>query len=170
LQAIKLPTVPPAQLSAMASATAALSAVASLKASLGLDPLKVDIAVIRAQVTAKLAAMVQLLPPAMQSKLALPNAIALLMSMLPKLPVVPSHMATPEVMKVALAVHPTAVASMNWSVPPITAVPLLKVGLPAVALAAHLNAALGIRAVLPAPCGSGCDGAKLAAAAAKAAA
>ena len=55
-----------------------------------------------------------------------------------------------------------AMASLNWQVPPMIAA--VHIGLPTCAFVAQLNAALGITAVLPSPCGSGCDAAKLASA------
>jgi hypothetical protein len=150
----------------MFSLTAALSAVASLQASLGLGmgiALKLGLPAIQLRVQAKLAALLPTLSAHFGINLAgvgLPNLLALLLSLLPKLPLVPTTFATSAVVNLAMQAH--AVAALNWQVP--LSIPAVKIGLPVLAFAASLKASLGISAVLPSPCGSGCDAAKLASA------
>lgn len=162
LRGIALPVLPPEQLSAMASMTATLSASARLQSSLGLDPTVAGMAAVRAAVTAKLAAMINLLPSNLRSVMSRPDPLAVLKSMLPKLPYCPSHMATPAVVHAAMSMNAQAVAAMNWQVPSLGAIPVLQVGLPTCALVAQIQAALALNAVSPSPCGSGCDAAKIA--------
>ncbi|HLY57992.1 MAG TPA: hypothetical protein VKS60_20690 [Stellaceae bacterium] len=162
LRGIPVPAISPAQLSFMASATATLAASASLQASLGLNPAVAGMAAIRAAVTAKLAAMISLLPSNLRSVMSMPDPLAVLMSMLPKLPVSPGNTATPAVVQAAMSMNAQAVAAMNWQVPGLDAIPILRVGLPTCALTAQAQAALNLNAVLPSPCGSGCDAAKIA--------
>jgi hypothetical protein len=147
----------------MASLTAALSAVVSLQASLGISPLTLGFPAIQLRVQARLAALLPALSAHFGINLAgvgLPNLLALLLSLLPKLPVVPSSFATSAVVQAAMQMQ--AMASLNWQVPAL--IPAVQIGLPVCALAAQLQAALAITAVLPSPCGSGCDAAKLASA------
>ena len=140
----------------MASLTASLTAVASLQASLGLSvsPLTLGLPAIRLQVQARLGAMMSALSAHFNVSLSLPNLLALLLSLLPKLPVVPSF-AVSAVVQAALRMQ--AMASLNWQVPPMIA--SVQIGLPTCAFVASLQAALGISAVLPSPCASGCDAA-----------
>ena len=51
----------------------------------------------------------------------------------------------------------------QWRVvtPAVTTLSAVQIGVPTAALVAQLNAALNLHAVLPAPCGSGCDAAKI---------
>jgi hypothetical protein len=144
----------------MASLTAALSAVASLQASLGISPLTLGFPAIQLRVQARLAALLPMLSAHFGISASVPNLLALLLSLLPQLPVVPSTFATSAV--VNLAMQAQALATLNWQVPSM--VPAVQIGLPVCALAAQLQAALAITAVLPSPCGSGCDAAKLASA------
>jgi len=142
----------------MVSLTAALSAVAQLQLSLGLSPLKLGFPAIQLRVQAKLAAMMSTLSVRFGLNVTLPNLLALLLSLLPKLPVVPTSFATSAVIQASLQLQ--AMASVNWQVPSMMA--SLQIGLPTCAFVAQLQAALGITAVLPSPCASGCDAAKLA--------
>jgi hypothetical protein len=144
----------------MASLTAALSAVASLQLSLGVSPLTLGFPAIQLRVQARLAALLPMLSAHFGISASLPNLLALLLSLLPKLPVIPSSFATSAV--VNLAMQAQALASLNWQVPLM--IPAVQIGLPVCALALQLQAALAITAVLPSPCGSGCDAAKLASA------
>jgi hypothetical protein len=147
----------------MASVTAALSAVAQLQASLGLtmSPLSLGFPALVLRVQAKLA----LLLPALSAHLginlgsgaSLASLIAELLALLPNLPVMPTSLATSEVVQAALRAQ--VLASLNWQVP--ATLPSLQIALPACAFAAQLSAALGINAVLPSPCASGCDAASL---------
>jgi len=142
----------------MASLTAALSAVASLQASLGVSPLTLGFPAIQLRVQARLAALLPTLSARFGVNVSLPNLLALLLSLLPKLPVIPTTFATSAVVQAAMRAQ--AMAALNWQVPPMIAA--VQIGLPTCALVAQLQAALGITAVLPSPCGSSCDAAKLA--------
>jgi hypothetical protein len=51
-----------------------------------------------------------------------------------------------------------ALAALDWQVPSL---PAIQIGLSTATLAVQMQASLGIQAVLPAPCGSGCDAASL---------
>jgi hypothetical protein len=113
----------------MASLTAALSAIASLQASLGVSPLQLGFPAIQLRVSLKLSAL------------------------LPNLPFVPTSFATSASVQAALQM--SAFASLNWQVP--LSLPVIGIGLPTCAFAASLNAALGLQAVLSAPCVLGCD-------------
>jgi hypothetical protein len=158
---LKLPALVAPQF--MASVTAALSAVAQLQASLGLSmsPLSLGFPALVLRVQAKLA----LLLPALSAHLGinlsggagLASLIAELLALLPSLPVMPTTLATSAVVQAALQAQ--ALASLNWQVPAM--LPSLQIALPACAFAAQLSAALAINAVLPSPCASGCDAAKL---------
>lgn len=145
----------------MASLTAALSAVASLQASLGINPLQLGLPAVQLRVQAKLAALL----PALQAHFGLSLAgggdlLAALLALLPDLPVVPTSFATSATVQAALQAQ--AVAALDWQV--TAALPAVQIGLPTCALVAQLNAALGLSAVLPSPCGSGCDAARIMAA------
>jgi hypothetical protein len=142
----------------MASLTAALSAVASLQASLGVSPLTLGFPAIQLRVQARLAALLPTLSAQFGVNVSLPDLLALLLSLLPKLPVIPTSFATSVVVQAAMQAQ--AMAALNWQVPPMIAA--VQIGLPTCALVAQLQAALGITAVLPSPCGSACDAAKLA--------
>jgi hypothetical protein len=142
----------------MASLTAALSAVASLQLSLGVSPLSLGFPAIQLRVQARLAALLPTLSARFGLSATLPNLLALLLSLLPKLPVVPTSLATSAVVQASMQMH--AMASLNWQVPSMNLA--VQIGLPTCAFVAQLHAALGITAVLPSPCASGCDAAKLA--------
>lgn len=158
LARLSLPPLAVPQL--MASLTAALSAVMQLQASLGLPVLQLGFPAVQLRVQAKLGALL----PALSARFGLnlgggggASLLAALMALLPNLPLVPSNLATSEVVQAALSAQ--AMASLNWQVP--ASLPAIRIGLPTCALVARLNAALGINAVLPSPCGSGCDAAKI---------
>ncbi len=155
LAKLQLPALAAPEL--MASLTAALSAVASLSASLGVSPLSLGFPAIQLRVQARLAALMSTLSAHFGVSLTMPNLLALLLSLLPKLPLVPTTFATSAV--VSAAMQAQAMASLNWQVP--LSIPAVQIGLPVCAFTASLQAALGITAVLPSPCGSGCDAAKL---------
>lgn len=144
----------------MASLTAALSAVASLQLSLGVSPLTLGFPAIQLRVQARLAALLPTLSArfGLSAGVNLPNLLALLLSLLPKLPVIPTSLATSAVVQASMQMH--AMASLNWQVPSMNLA--VQIGLPTCAFVAQLQAALGISAVLPSPCGSGCDAAKIA--------
>jgi hypothetical protein len=168
LARISLPPVAAPEL--VANVTAALSAVASLQASLGIAPLQIGLPAVRLQIQAKLGALLATLSAQFGLKLtaalqltgpslaaALQSLVAQLMGMLPKLPVAAGNLATQETVQLALQAQ--ALASINWQVP--TNLPAIPVALATCTLAAQMQASLGIRAVLPSPCGSGCDAAAL---------
>jgi len=157
LAQLSLPPLAAPQL--MASLTAALSAVMQLQASLGLPVLQLGFPAIQLRVQAKLGALLPVLSARFGMNLSGggTSLLAALMSLLPNLPLVPTSFATSEVVQAALSAQ--AMASLNWQVP--ASLPAIRIGLPTCALVARLNAALGINAVLPSPCGSGCDAAKI---------
>jgi hypothetical protein len=158
--AINMPSIPTANLSLMAQLTASLSAIASLQASLGISPLQVGFPGVQAMLSARLAVLLPQISAALGMSVSLPNLLALL----PALPYCPTMAVTAPVVQMAASINAQAVASMNWQVPALSAVALLNVGLPVCALTAQLNAALGINAVLNAPCPI-CDAAAVLAAA-----
>lgn len=139
----------------MASLTAALSATASLSASLGMPVLALGFPAIRLQVQLRLQAMLAAVSARFGLSLSgdLGSLLAMLLAMLPKLPVIPSSFATSAVIQMAL--QATALASVNWQVP--LSLPSLQIGLPTCSFVAQLNASLGIQAVLAAPCGPICN-------------
>ncbi|MGH7040890.1 MAG: hypothetical protein ACREFY_02010 [Acetobacteraceae bacterium] len=162
LSRIALPSLVAPQL--MASLTAALSAVARLQASLGINPLQIGLPALTAMIQARLNVMLRAVASLFGLKLAGANPEALLaalLGLLPHLPMVPTSFATAPVVNAALSAR--ALANLNWNVPAI--LPATQIGLPACAFAAQLNASFGIQAVLPMPCGSGCDAARIMAAA-----
>ena len=159
---IKLPAFAPPALTLMANLTATLSAVARLSASLKIDVLAAGIVTVRQLVGEMLAALVK----ALQAALGLtPGALLAQALQIPKiqLPFTPGLMITGPVVQAALRINAQAMAALNWSVPPVSAVAVLSVGLPAIAATEQLKAALGITASLS-PCASGCEAAKLLAA------
>jgi hypothetical protein len=154
LARITLPTLAAPGLAA--NLVAALSATASLQASLGAPVLQQGLPAAAQQVQSKLDALLAALSQtlAQDPQDLTPDA---LLAMLPKLPVSPGSLATPDV--VQLALKATALASVTWNVP--TSLPAIATGLTTCNLAAQMQAALGIQAVLAAPCGGGCDAAAL---------
>jgi hypothetical protein len=152
LAQIKLPALAAPDL--MASLAAALSATASLQASLGISPLALGLPAVRLRVQAKLTALLALLSA--RFGLGLDFGLPDLLALLPKLPVAPGNLTTAEV--VQLAMQAQALAALDWQVPSL---PSIQVGLATATLALQMQASLGIRAVLAAPCGSGCDAASL---------
>ena len=163
---ITLPAFPPASLMLMANLTAALSAVAQIRLALGVDPLVIGLPRVQAMVAAR----VQALVTAIQASLGL--NLASLLALLPTLPVPEysaSLMAPAAVVTAALRINPTAIAAINWNVPPVPSLPILAVGLPVAAFTEQLNAALSLTASV-APCGAQCDAAALMSASTKAAA
>jgi len=157
LAQIRLPALAAPEL--MASLTVGLSAVARLQASLRLDPLQQGPAAVAARIQAKLSVVLAALAAMFGAELTLDAAIPLLLAKLPALPMVPSSLATPDVIR--LAIQARALAAANWQVPALPALPSVSIGLSTCALVAQLQAALRIQAVLPAPCGGGCDAASL---------
>lgn len=157
LAKIRLPAL--AAPSLAAGLTAALTASASLRASLGADPLAIGLPAVRLQVEAKLTAVLARLSAQFGLDLSSDGvpALATLLALLPDLPPVPSALATPDVLR--LAMQAQALAALDWQVP--ASLPAVQIGLTTCALTAQMQAALGIGAVLPAPCGGACDAAAL---------
>ncbi len=155
---IALPPLAAPQL--MASLTATLSALARLQTSLGVPPLQLGLAGLTARIQAKLHVMLRAVASAFGLNLrgADPKAVlAALLAQLPHLPVAPTGFATQPTVTAALGAH--LLADLDWKVPPV--LPATQIGLPACAFAAQLQSSFGAAPVLPAPCGSGCDAAKL---------
>ncbi len=144
LLAIRLPTAAPA----MVQLSATLNAVATLRASLGIDPLAAGTVVL----VERLSLRISSLPAA---------ALAALADALAGLVPCPTLAITPDVVAIAASLNPLAVAGLAWTPPPIAALPAIGVGAVAVGLAASLSATLGITASLS-PCADGCDAARLA--------
>jgi hypothetical protein len=159
LRGITLPALPAAQLSLMASLTAGLSAVARLQASLGINPLQLGFPAVEAMVAARLNLLLPALADSLRLNLNSPNLLAELLALLPALPYCPTSLATSAVIQAALSINAQAVAALNWRVPDASSLIAVRIGLPAVAFAAQLQAGLGINAALGAPCGRGCDAA-----------
>ena len=153
--------LPPVNLSAMASLTAGLSAVARLRASLGIDPLQAGYQEVHAMVSARLSALMPVLTASLRLNLQASDVLADLLARLPPLPYCPTSLATPAVVAAAVSVNAQALASLDWQVPPAASLAAIRVGLPAMAFAAQFRAAFGMDAALAAPCGSGCDAAAL---------
>ena len=157
LRGIALPGLTMAQLSAMASLTAALSAVARLQASLGVAPLQLGFPAVRELVSVRLSALLSALSVSLRLNLRGPDVLAELLALLPALPYCATSLATHGVVEAAMSINAQALASLTWSIPDAASLVAIRVGLPAVSLAAQLQAGLGIMAALPAPCGSVCD-------------
>jgi hypothetical protein len=147
---IQLPPMPAASLSLMASLTASLAAIAQIGLSLGIAPLEVGLPEVRLMVAARVSATVSAIEASLG--LSLPNLLAIL----PQIPYCPTLMAPPAVVSAAMSLN---LPALNWQVPVATDLPVLRVGLPSLAFAAQLNAALGISAALG-PCPI-CDAAAL---------
>lgn len=166
LAQVHLPAIPAPHMQMMASLTAALSAITRLHASLGIPPgpgglpSPTALAQLTVQVQAKLNAMLKQLASAFGLKLqgATPEAVqAMVMAQLPQLPPVPTTLATPAVVNAAYTAH--ALEALNWKVP--ASLPATQTGLPACAFAAQVQETLKTQPVLPRPCGSGCDAARI---------
>jgi hypothetical protein len=158
---IQLPALPMASLSLMANLTAAFSAVAQLRVALGVDPLEIGLPAVQAMVAARVSATARLVASSLG--ISVPAVLAMLLR-LPRPEFCATQMAPPAVVQVAMSMtargNAAALAAINWQVPPLTALPVLSIGLPVVALTAQLKAALGISASVT-PCGASCDAATL---------
>ena len=172
---VALPALAPGLPLAMAQLTASLSALASLQATLGVPPLQLGLAGVKAMLVSRLAALLPMVSAQLRVSLALLNpaaarlslaniAAAELLALLPKLPYCPTQAVTADVVRIAATIDARAMASMTWKVPPLNAVPVLQVGLPVIGFMAQLQAALNISAAVV-PCAV-CDAAALARAAA----
>jgi hypothetical protein len=158
LKALVLPQAP--SVSAMASLTASLSAVAQLRASLGVEPLQIGLPAVRDMVAVRLAAVARQFPACFPF-----NPLGMVedevLSRLPQIPYCPTSLATQAVVQAAVSINAQALASLTWQVPAAMSLSAVRVGLPAAAFASQLHAALGIDAAVRAPCGSGCDAAAI---------
>lgn len=145
----------------VANLTAALSAVVQLRENLGLDPLKLGFTAAVQVVSAKLEAALKLgaQVPGAHVRLAASASASGRLSLQATVQAAlqAALQANAQVMQ-----QMAALAAINWQVPAITALPAVTVGLPVCALTTQLKAVLGIDAVRSAPCGPGCDAAKLA--------
>jgi hypothetical protein len=148
---IPMPTMPALSLSLMASLTAALSAIAQLKLSLGIDPLVIGLPAVRLMVAERVTATANAIQQSFG--LSLPNLLA----MLPRIEYCPTLMAPPAVVNAAMALN---LPQLNWQVPAVADLPVLSLGLPVVAFTAQLSAALDIAPSLS-PCGATCDAASV---------
>ena len=156
--AIRMPAIPPASLQLMASITGALTAMAQIQAALGVsDVLALGLPRVQVMVTERVNATVQAVQSA--TGMSLPSLLSLL-NLLPRQPLSPATTATQAVVAAAMRINASALAAVNWQVPAVSALPVLSVGLPVVAFAAQLNAALGLT-VSASPCGGTCDAAAL---------
>ena len=140
---IRLPVFPPASLALMASITASLSAIAQLRASLGIDPLALGLPAVHLMVSERVALTARAVQTA--TGMPLPSLLSLL-NLLPRPDFSPALMATPATVAAAMNINATALAAVNWQVPAIASLPVLSVGLPVTAFAAQLNAAMGLSA------------------------
>ena len=140
---IRLPVFPPASLALMASITASLSAIAQLRASLGIDPLALGLPAVHLMVSERVALTARAVQTA--TGMPLPSLLSLL-NLLPRPDFSPANMATPATVAAAMNINATALAAVNWQVPAIASLPVLSVGLPVTAFAAQLNAAMGLSA------------------------
>ena len=140
---IQLPGFPLASLQLMASLTAALSAVAQLRAGLGIDPLALGLPAVRLMVAERLDATAA----AVQSGLGLSlSALLDLLGLLPRLEFSAGLMAPPAVVSAAMSINASALAAIDWEVPAAASLSVLAVGLPLAAFTAQLDAALGLSA------------------------
>lgn len=154
--AIPMPVLPPAVMTLMVNLIAALAAVTHLKLTLGVDPLEAGLPAVQMMVAARLQATAALVEQTVGMSLA--TLLSDLLALAPEY--CPTMMAPPAAVNAAVNLKVTA---LTWQVPPITALPILNTGLPIAALAAQMNAALGLQASLV-PCAQGCDAAALLAA------
>ena len=123
-----------------------LSAIDRLRRSLGVDPVKAGYANVERAVAARTEAADRLLRQHPQP----PD----------NLPYCPTTIAPPAVLQAAASQGVRQLADVNWKVPAATALPALQSILPATALARQM-AALGLDPVRSAPCGAGCDAARI---------
>ena len=158
LLSIHLP--PLANFSMVGSLTAALSAVAQLQASLGVNPLQIGLPQVQIMISARLSVVLGALSSYFRCNL-LTMLLDELLALLPAVPYCPTSFATGVVVQAAASINAQALESLNWQVPAATSLIAVRVGLPAVAFSAQLRAALGISAAITAPCGSGCDAAAI---------
>jgi hypothetical protein len=145
-----------ANLALMANLTAALSAIAQLRAALGIDPLEAGLPAVHAMVSERVSASASLVEQTTRMSL------KELLAALPKIPVeyCPTLMAPPAVVNAAVSLN---LPPLTWQVPPMASVPVLSTGLPVAAFCTQLKAAMNLQAAAK-PCASGCDAAKLLAA------
>jgi hypothetical protein len=158
--AIPMPVLPPAVMTLMANLIAALAAIAHLKQTLGVDPLEAGLPAVQTMVAERLQTTAALVEQTvgMSPAALLADLQALAPARQPEY--CPTMMASSAAVNAAVNLK---VSALTWHVPAIASLPILNTGLPIAALAAQMNAALGLQAS-PAPCAQGCDAAALLAA------
>lgn len=165
LTQLNLPKLSQAESAVMHRLTSAMSASQRLKSALGIDPAQAGYKAAAAAVQVKLHAMLKLVAAQLGVRLqgATPEAaLAALQARLPAVPPQPGNLATAHTIKAAL--ESKALAALEWKVPE-GGHPAAAGGLPALHFAASLQQTLGIAPVAARPCGTGCDAARLMAAA-----
>ena len=142
---------PPVQSAQAARLMSLMSANARLRQSLGVDPTEAGYAAVQKAVAAKTAAAATMLRQ-IRAKQKQPP---------PNLPYCPTLLATPDVIKAATSDGGRQLAALGWKVPPASTLPALQSGLQASTLAKQMAAVLGGSPVRQAPCGQGCDAARI---------
>jgi hypothetical protein len=145
---IQLPAPTMASMSLMSSLTSSLSAVAQLRLALGIDPLEIGLPAVQRLVAER----VQLVESMVQSTTGF--SLSALLAMLLRLPrpaFCATLMAPAPVVRLAASINARALESITWQVPAVASLPVLSIGLPAVAFTAQMNAALGMAVALR-PC------------------
>jgi hypothetical protein len=142
---------PPAEPAQAARLMSALSAVQRLRQSLGVDPTEAGYAAVQKAVAEKTKAAAAILRQAQAQRTDPP----------PNLPYCPTRFAPPAVIEAAKSEGARALAAIAWKVPAANTLSALQSGLPASSLAKQIADALGASPVRSAPCGSGCDAARL---------
>jgi len=122
----------------MGSLTAALSAVAQLQASLGINPLHIGLPEVQLMISARLSVVMGFLSSYFRCNL-LTMLLDELLALLPALPYCPTSFATGVVVQAAASINAHALESLNWQVPAATSLIAVRVGLPAVAFSAQLR-------------------------------
>ncbi len=153
MQQIRLPAFAPPALALMASITASLSAAAQISAALNINALAVGMPRVQQIIADLLAALINAIEKALGLT---PVTLLSTINQFPRPQFSAGLMVTPPVVQAAASINAQALAQLNWQVPAVSAVSALSVGLPVVAFAANLQAALGISARVP-PCATGCD-------------
>lgn len=110
---------------------------ARLQASLGAEVMAGGVAAIEAAVSAKVALALAAVPPGARP---------------PRIALAPANFATPAMVRLATSPRVAALASLQWQVPSLAALPSLGIGLNACMLAQMLGVVLGTPAVLASPC------------------
>ena len=149
------PPLAPAAQQRLAEMLATLSALARLRDKLGCDPLAQGLAATRRQVAEQVAAATQAVQDATGQ-----SPTHMLARLAPR-DYCPTLMAPPAVVQAAQALR---LPPLPWRVPAVADVALLRVGQPAVAFIAQMNAVLGstlATTLATTPCANGCDAASV---------